>query len=273
MSIITLTTDYGLSDSYVAQIKGVILGLSPLSRLIDITHEVPPCDIAAAARILKETVPLFPEATVHLAVVDPGVGGKRKRLIIEAKLQAEFDKTPKTVYLVGPDNGLFSAVAPAEARARAWEITGSAKLPRFQSGETFEGRNIFGPVAGLLALGESPTAFGPEIDAKSGLVDLSLTAAATNVDGVIKGQIVYFDHFGNASTNISRPPLGVGKVLLRLAESSLTLELRRSFEEFEVNQPGCIVNSQGFLEIVVNRGSAREELGLEIGDPTDVSFA
>src|SRR6187402_855322 len=104
--IITLTTDFGTTDSYVAQMKGVILSLCPQATIVDLTHDIPPCDIATAARFLKESVPLYPPGSIHAAVVDPGVGSRRRRLLIEAEVQGEPDLAPKQVFLVGPDNGI-----------------------------------------------------------------------------------------------------------------------------------------------------------------------
>ncbi len=271
--IITLTTDFGTSDSYVAQMKGIILSLAPEASLIDITHEIPPCDIQTAARILKESVPLYPEGSIHVAVVDPGVGSRRKRLIIEAQVEAEFEHAPKRVFLIGPDNGLFSAVAPERARKRIWEINKLAGVPKFRTGETFDGRNIFAPVAAQLAAGKGPDEFGTEIEsAAARMVETDALSQPISMDGIIKGQIVYFDHFGNAATNISRSQLGAGKVIVSLPRRSVTLELRQHFEQFEANAPGCIINSQGFLEIVANRASVKELLGLKLGDIAQVTF-
>ncbi len=273
-TVITLTTDFGLSDSFVAQMKGVMLSLSPEAQIVDITHNIPPCNIATAARILQEAVPLFPPNSIHVAVVDPGVGGNRKRLLVEAQVRAGHEEATKRVWLVGPDNGIFSLVAPRSSILRAWEIDNLSLLPTFESGATFDGRNIFAPVAGLLSAGRKPEEFGTELaqGRSRAIVEFEAGLQPISMDGMIKGQIVHFDHFGNAATNISKSHLGVGKVIVSLPKMSLTLELRQNFEEFEKSKPGCIINSQGYLEIVMNKASAKETLGLEVGDPTQVTF-
>jgi len=274
-NVITLTTDFGIADSFVAQMKGVIVSLFPEANIIDITHEIPPCDIGTAARLLKEAIPLYPPNSIHVGVVDPGVGGKRKRLIIEAQVRADYEGASKRVWLVGPDNGLFSLVAPRSSMLRVWEIENMSLLPRFGTGTTFEGRNIFAPVAALLAAGRKPEEFGTELGgsgSSKAVVEFESGLQPISMDGIIKGQIIYFDHFGNASTNITKGHLGAGKVLVSLPKKSLTLELRQRFEEFEPARAGCIINSQGYLEIVMNQASAKECLGLELGDLTQVTF-
>lgn len=273
--VITLTTDFGRTDSYVAQMKGVIISLYPQATIVDLTHEIPACDILAAARFLQEAAPMYPAGTIHVAVVDPGVGGQRRRLITEVYLESELEKSAKPQLLVGPDNGIFSLIAPRTARRKVWQITRLQHLPSFQSGETFEGRNIFAPVAALLAAGHEPSEFGSHLESSSSAVapmEIENFSPPISMDGIVKGQIVYFDHFGNAATNISKSHLGRGKIIVNLPRKSLTLELRRNFEEFEIQSPGCIINSQGFLEIVANRANAREILGLKLGDSTHVTI-
>ena len=163
----------------------------------------------------------------------------------------------------------------AKARkTKSWEIKNLAGLPKFQTGGTFEGRNIFAPIAAMLSRGKTPADFGPEV---SGPADVRVSenavfAPPSKVDGIIKGSIIYFDHFGNAATNISKTQLGAGKVLLNLPKLALTLELKPNFEQFQPKQAGCIINSQGYVEIIINQGNARQLLGLSVGDGANLSF-
>ncbi|MFN8390425.1 MAG: SAM-dependent chlorinase/fluorinase [Bdellovibrionota bacterium] len=270
MGVITLTTDFGLSDSYVAQMKGVMLSIAPESSLIDLTHSIAPCDIASAARVLAESAGYYPDGTIHLAVVDPGVGGARRRIIIQAAVRTEIDVRPKRAYFVGPDNGIFALAAPALARERVWEIQNHHRLPRFESGRTFDGRNVFAPVAAMLSNGVPASELGSEI--ATPLVEAEIHAQPIKVDGILKGHVVYFDHFGNAATNITKSQLGAGKVIVSLPKQSLTLDLRQSFEDFRTGEPGCIINSQGCVEIVANQQSARKLLALDAGDPVHITI-
>jgi S-adenosyl-L-methionine hydrolase (adenosine-forming) len=269
MPTVTLTTDFGLADSYVAQMKGVILSLCPGSVIVDISHQVPPHDVAHAARLLKESAPHFPGGTIHLAVVDPEVGTSRRRTIIEAEVSLDDSSAKHSAVLVGPDNGIFSLVAPAERRRAVWEITELEKLPRADLLSTFDGRDVFAPVAAMLAGGKEPSYFGRALNNTSeldALVELYVSRPIVEDSGAIMGEILYFDRFGNAVTNIDRSVIRSHEVMAILPKSSSRLHFVDNYKGIPENKAGVLLNSQGLLEIAANKRSARELLNLAVGD-------
>src|SRR5437870_9744709 len=186
-SLITLLTDFGTRDPFVGVMKGVILSLCPAARLVDLTHEIAPGDIAAGALALRWAVEYFPPGTVHLAVVDPGVGSERRPLVLRA---AE-------AFYVGPDNGLLWPAAALDADPQVWEID----LSRWDRpvSATFHGRDVFAPAAARLAAGELPAAFcRPARDA----VRRGWPAPAPHGD-MVRGAVIYVDRFGNGITNLA----------------------------------------------------------------------
>jgi len=252
--IITLTTDFGLSDPYVAMMKGVILSINPSARLVDVTHQIGTGSISQAALLIRETFPYFPEGTVHLAVVDPGVGSDRRLIALQAGAH----------FFVGPDNGLFWPVFQDFGGAKAVHLTQRRYfLPSIT--QTFHGREIFAPVAAHLSLGLSLESLGPYIP------DLAtLTVPQPFVkEGVLCGQIIRVDNFGNLVTNIpsrdllnfleSGPPrIKAGKLLIR--------KLSRIYADCEEGEPLALINSSNLLEIAVNLGRASEYIGLKNGE-------
>jgi len=252
--IITLTTDFGLSDAYVAMMKGVILSINPSARLVDVTHQVGTGSIFQAALLIRETFPYFPEGTVHLAVVDPGVGSDRRLLALQAGAH----------FFVGPDNGLFWPVFRDFEGSKAVQLTQSRYfLPSIT--QTFHGREIFAPVAAHLSLGLSLESFGPTIE------DLAkLTIPQPYIErAVLHGQIVRVDNFGNLVTNIperelmdflaSCPPrIEAGKLVIR--------KLSNIYADCEEGEPLALINSSNLLELAVNLGRASEYIGLKNGE-------
>jgi S-adenosyl-L-methionine hydrolase (adenosine-forming) len=250
--IVTLLTDFGLDDYYVAAMKGVILSRCSQARLIDISHGIAPQNLLSAAYVLLGAYQQFPAGTIHLAVVDPGVGSSRRGLILQ---------TDQYLF-VGPDNGLFSLVAPE--LAEAFEIQSSAYLPATFS-NTFHGRDIFAPVAAALAAGVKPEELGSPIrDAKR------LAALARVTGTTIKSQIIHLDRFGNAVTGIERgyfnSELLASSFSLRAGAADIHLQRRFYAEEPVVpGEPFLIWGSLNFLEISVTNGSAAELLNLSCG--------
>jgi hypothetical protein len=252
--IITLTTDFGLSDPYVAMMKGVILSINSSATLVDVTHQIGTGAISQAALLIRETFSYFPGGTVHLAVVDPGVGSNRRLIALEA---ADH-------FFVGPDNGLFGTVVRDFTGAKAVQLTQSRYfLPAIT--HTFHGREIFAPVAAHLSLGLSLASLGPAV------LDLTtLTTSEPSIeDGVLCGQIIRTDHFGNLVTNISGetltdflqgvpPRISAGKLVIR--------KLNRIYSDCEEGEPLALINSSGLLEIAVNLGRASEYIGLNNGE-------
>lgn len=251
--IITLTTDFGLSDYFVGSVKGVLLQRAPGVRLIDLTHEIPPQDRITAAFVLKEASLYFPKGTVHLAVVDPGVGTDRRKIIAAERGQ----------FYVAPDNGILTYILQREG-CRVYAVGETLLLP-LEKSPTFAGRDHFAPMAALLAEGTPPDAFGFEIKDPVVIEGLSPKAG----EGRIVGKIVYLDRFGNAITNVTEADLngsiGSAEMALQIKGRRLT-GLKRNYAEGEKGAGHLIVNSSGHLEIFVPGGSARELLGLRLLD-------
>lgn len=273
MPLITLTTDFGLSDSFVGQMKGVMISLCPSVQLVDISHSIPPFDVGRAALVLAESVPLFPDGSVHLAVVDPGVGGMRRRIAVEISVFSPVTDSWIRAVLIGPDNGIFTQVLKRGEQICAYELTRTGVLPVFSAGVTFDGRNIFAPVAAYCAAGRPLTEFGPAIEIQS-LVSLECTMPEPSVlADYTQGMIVCFDAFGNAATNIDSSRIPPGTSSLYLPRQQVTLRIGRSFESFEPGASGAIINSQGYLEIISNRGSAQRELQLLEADLVELRIS
>jgi len=255
-----LLTDFGLKDSYVAEVKAVILALCPGASIIDITHEVEPFNLRVAAYLLARAVPYFPKGTVHLAVVDPGVGGKRKPLIIEAEKGM----------LVGPDNGILIPAAKKLGMKEVYEIKGEEFLPK-RFTETFHGRDIFAPTAALLARGVKPGKLG----VKTSTCAETAIPEAKALKGKIRGEIVYIDRFGNLITNIDRESLmsfniKPGSILKlsfrRLGGKPLRLKFLRAYSEAETGKLLTLIGSAGTLEISANQARASDKLKVRVGE-------
>jgi S-adenosylmethionine hydrolase len=248
VAIVTLMTDFGTTDGYVGAMKGVLLSRAPGIHIVDITHELPRHDIAAAAYALTNSVPFFPPGTIHVCVVDPGVGGDRKPVIVLDKDQI----------LVGPDNGLFSLVAPRPAAA--YEISESAFL-RDRPSATFHGRDIFAAAAAELARGGRAEDAGPQVVLRGRLS----TADAPEGRSVT---VAHVDVFGNLITNlpVDRIPDGVR---FRVAGRDIG-GLRTTFESVGVGELLAYVGSRQTLEIAVRNGNAAEMLGASRGTVIEV---
>lgn len=254
-ALITLTTDFGLQDAYVGSMKGVILSIHPHARIIDITHELPAHRILPAACLLREACPRFPPGTVHVAVVDPGVGGRRAPLLL--RIDDRF--------YVGPDNGLFGRLIADLPLQGAWRLEKREYFLHSVS-ETFHGRDLFAPVAAHLAAGTPPQAFGPPAASPS---TLSVPACREEA-GALRGRVLWIDRFGNCVTNlteevVSRWARG-GSFTVRAASKKIG-ELSRAYESASEGEALALFNSMGFLEIACNQARADRSLGLREGDP------
>src|SRR2546427_7167054 len=235
--IITLLTDFGSQDYFAAAMKGVILSINPTAQIVDITHEIPPQDIHAAAFNLLAAYKDFPANTIHVAVVDPGVGSTRRAVLIECAGR----------FFVGPDNGIFSWVCEREGNYRAIHLT-NEKYFRQPVSATFHGRDIFAPVAAALSNGVAPEAFGPAIE---NLIHLDSLEPKILGDGTIEASIIHIDRFGNCITNLTREVLGddLSQVKLAVGGREIT-SFRRYFCEGEDREVFCVIGSAGFLEVV-----------------------
>jgi S-adenosylmethionine hydrolase len=255
VAVVTLTTDFGLRDPYVAVMKGVILGLAPQTRLVDITHGIESHDIVGAALVLEAAVPFFPDGTVHLAVVDPGVGTARRELVVATE----------TAAFVAPDNGLLTPVF-AHDGWRAFELSApDLRLPRVS--RTFHGRDVFAPAAAHLALGVAPERFGPPVDDP---VRLSWPEVR-EVGGTVAGAVLHVDRFGNLITSIAGDAveqLG-GEVSILIAGRRLPLV--GTYADLPRGAAGALIGSSNRLEVAVREGSAAAVLKARRGTPVAVS--
>jgi S-adenosylmethionine hydrolase len=267
-SIITLTTDFGLTDAYVAAMKGVILSINPEAKLVDICHTIKPQNITQAAFVLSTAYKFFPEKTIHLVVVDPGVGTERRAIIIRTQL-ADF---------IAPDNGVLSYViqhsstkltannfhrqiVELEPELEAVAIT---KSQFWQSpvSPTFHGRDIFAPVAARLSLGFPPRDFGEVI---TSVTVLPLSYPRQTPDGTLVGHILHVDGFGNLVTDITDNDLPQAKQAMTIEVSNQPIsELSRTYAD----RKGllALIGSSGHLEVSLNGGNACAFLGAEVGN-------
>ena len=254
LRVVTLLTDYGLRDSYVAELKGAILRINSELMLVDISHSVDSYDIREGAFHLARSVKYFPDDTIHVAVVDPGVGGKRSSLIFETS----------KAYLVGPDNGLLAPAAERLGVKKIYKITDRSLLPKRIS-DVFDGRDTFGPVAAYLSRGEPPRSFGQETDE---YVRFSAYSTPPMLDGVIKASVIHIDSFGNLITNITyemleelRITIG-SQMTLTVGDKTFKVPYVRSFSAVPVGELLALVAGGGYLEISVNMGNAQNKLSI-----------
>ncbi|MBI5428176.1 MAG: SAM-dependent chlorinase/fluorinase [Nitrospinae bacterium] len=256
--VITLTTDFGLDDPFVGIMKGVILSIAPDAEVVDITHGIRPQDVAQAAYAIKSAYAYFPKKTVHVAVVDPGVGGARR------PMAAEYDGRR----FVGPDNGIFSGILGP--RARAYELARPKYFLKTVSG-AFHGRDIFAPVAAWIARGTALSKLGPRITDPR-VLDLPKPSFDGNQ---LKGQIVYIDRFGNLVSNIDSDWMdrcfsGPGNLTVMAGKKKIG-PILTSYSQARRGQCGGIVNSWGHLEIFCREDSAAKCLGYGISETVAVS--
>jgi S-adenosylmethionine hydrolase len=247
--IITLTTDFGESDPYGAMMKGVILSINPDAKIIDISHHIPAGSIQEGGLIIKESYTYFPSGTVHVGVVDPGVGGKRRPIAVLVD----------NYFFVGPDNGLFSTIIETQHHADVIHLK-ETKYWMHSISPTFHGRDIFAPVAAHLSLGVNPFRMGEKIDNP---ITLTHPLPHVNNNGLV-GEIIRVDHFGNLITNITREhlsPFLASKDLI-ITVGRLTLKkISTTYNDFPEGQPLALIGSSNVLEIAVNMGRAIDYFG------------
>jgi len=266
-AIITLTTDFGLTDAYVAAMKGVILGINPEAKLIDICHSIKPQNIPQAAFVLSTAYQFFPQKTVHLVVVDPGVGTKRRAIIL---------RTPSADF-VAPDNGVLSYVIqessakPAADNVNLQEIELEPGLEavaitksqfwRTPVSSTFHGRDLFAPVAALLSLGFPPINFGEAI---TSLTMLPFPKTHRRPDGSLVGHVLHIDNFGNLITSIKDSDLLPTKQPIIVEVGNHVISgLSRTYAEGQGLL--ALIGSSGYLEVSLRGGSASGFLDAEVG--------
>lgn len=254
--IITFVTDFGHADGFPAQMKGVILGINRSATLVDITHDIPSFSVLQGALALKSACRWFPMGTVHLAVVDPGVGTDRHALAVKAE----------DAFFVGPDNGLLTLAAPPSVEAE-YRIIGNPEFMLPAPHPTFHGRDVFAPTAARLALGVPFESVGPLLEAP---VLLQVPDVTQDPSG-LEGMIIHIDRFGNLMSNIegmmlTRPVRGVS------AQGVEITGLSRCFGDKPTGSPMALINSAGLLEIAVHSGNASDMFGLVVGDTIRVEW-
>lgn len=252
--IITLTTDFGTLDGYAGIVKGVILGICETVNIIDLSHDLPPWNIAAAAWIIGNSYPYFPHGTIHLAVVDPGVGSKRRAIAISSNEQI----------FIGPDNGIFSYVLhnTDEKNIEAYELN-QDKYWRKEMSTSFHARDLFAPVAAHCASGVELDKLGEKIDV-SGLTRLPARELKVKQNRV-EGSIAYVDRFGNLITNIKRDYVR-NAALCQVGKRSIG-RIGQSYSSGDLGMPIAFIGSHGFLEIAVSQGRADEKLDAGVNTP------
>ncbi len=260
--MITLTTDFGLKDPYVAEIKAVILSLNPNAVIVDVTHQIEKYNIRMAAYVLASAAPYFPNGTIHVAIVDPGVGTRRRPIIVQTK----------HAFFVGPDNGILTLAAENQEIQQIHEIANSHLILQRVS-NTFHGRDIFAPAAAHLACGVKPEEFGPELRQAV----KPEFAKVTRRKGALTGEVLHVDDFGNVITNINAKELSYiqveEKVNVELPRCTLRLKLGKAYAETKPNEPLAIIGSHDYLEIAVNQGNAALKFKTKPGDKITISPA
>jgi S-adenosyl-L-methionine hydrolase (adenosine-forming) len=258
VSIVTLTTDFGTSDGYVGAMKGVILSRASHARIVDIAHDLPRFDVAAAAYCLRQAAPYFPDGTIHVAVVDPGVGTGRKAVIAD---------DGRSLF-VAPDNGILELAVPAPRAAHAIEA------PAFLRGEissTFHGRDVFAAAAGFLAAGGRAADAGPEVSL-SPLPARAGVALVREEGGALRTPVVYVDRFGNLITSCPGAVVPAS-ARIRVGEQVVIEGLRRTFADVARGELVAYIGSADTLEIAVREDSAASVLGLGAGAEVVIEHA
>lgn len=255
MTIVTLTTDFGTGDGYVGAMKGVILSRAPDTRLVDIAHDIEPHDIAAGAYCICQSAQHFPAGTIHVAVVDPGVGTTRAPVILDDGHHL----------FIGPDNGLFSLVVP-EPKA-VYAIDNPAFM-RAQVASTFHGRDIFAPAAGALAAGMPAHEAGPRVTLRGKILLGTARDQADAPAGVRIAPVIYIDHFGNLITEVARDELPASPQF-RVGEHVIE-GLSVTFADVAAGEFVAYIGSAGTLEIGVRERHAARLLGLRRGDRIEI---
>lgn len=254
-TIITLTTDFGEASPYAAAMKGVILGINPAARLLDLSHQIPPQDIRHAAFFLARSIPWFPPQALHVIVVDPGVGGERALLYVEVGCHR----------LLGPDNGCWTELARGIGQPPRVIRLAEPRWWRQPVSATFHGRDILAPVAAHLSLGVAPEALGPPLGE---WVRLESRPPRPTAHG-LAGEVVFVDQFGNLITNIPGNAVAEMSLLLRVAGRPVPRRVR-TYAEAAPGELVALTGSDGLLEIAVVQGNAAQMLGAGVGTSVQV---
>jgi S-adenosylmethionine hydrolase len=255
--LVTLTSDFGLQDYYVSAMKGVMLQIATDLQLIDVSHEIPPQDVMAGAWVTMNSALLYPQGTVHLVVVDPGVGTRRRPVAVRIEDQ----------YFVGPDNGLFALVA-GDRSYEAVELSNES-YRRDSVSNTFHGRDIFAPAAAHLANGVDMNRLGKPVEE---LETYRWAQPVADKDG-LQGWVIHIDRFGNLVTNLSADLINetVGEQDVKIYAGNMILnDIVDTFGDVEEGEPAAYIGSAGMLEVGVNKGDAETLLGIQKGSTISI---
>jgi S-adenosyl-L-methionine hydrolase (adenosine-forming) len=253
--IVTLTSDFGMKDPYIAEMKGAVLSVCPTATIVDVTHEVEKFNIREGAFVLASTAPYFPKGTVHIAVVDPTVGTGRRPIIVETECS----------FFVGPDNGVLTLAAEAQRIKQMCHVESRRfMLPHVSN--TFHGRDVFAPVAGHLLNGVSIEEFGPQITEVVKPKFVQITRSRDSVSG----EVLHVDGFGNIITNIPAKvalAFTVDAVMVELAaQEPFHMKMARAYADVKHSEPVALVGSHNYLEIAINQGNAAAQFSVKAGD-------
>lgn len=254
--VISLLTDFGLTDEYVGVLKGVILGHCPQAQLVDLSHNVPPQNIQYAARLIQHSYKHFPLGTIHLVVVDPGVGSRRK-IILTKCLDHIF---------IAPDNGVLTSIIQSENLQQCYCLK---EKYYSAASNTFHGRDIMAPLAGQIAAGIPLSRFGEEIDSAD-CITVSFPGVQ-KIGEMLLAEVTGIDHFGNIATSITAADLSSlsGKFVFIIGSTTIN-GLHRSYAEVPKGQLLALIDSRGYIELGINCGNAAEAIGSVLGDPLHV---
>ncbi len=261
ISLVTVLTDFGDVDYFVPSMKGVMLGINPQMRIVDLSHQIPPQGIEQAAFFLKSCYQYFPDGTVHVVVVDPGVGTERRTLLVSTS----------RYYFLAPDNGVLSYVLEQETSVEVRSIEN--KQYRLESeGATFDGRDLFAPSAAWLTRGQTPGSYGRLIYDAMSLPDQTPKI----LEGRLKGHIVYIDRFGNAITTVTTSDLETFRSVTKKELSGVRMDnveiqgIKKHYAEGALGVPEALINSNGHLEIFIKQGHAADRCQLQLGQVIEV---
>jgi S-adenosyl-L-methionine hydrolase (adenosine-forming) len=252
--VITLTSDFGLKDPYAAEMNAAILSICPTAQVVDITHLVDKFNIRAGAFMLATAAPYFPKGTIHVAVVDPGVGSQRRPIIVQTERSC----------FVGPDNGVLMLAAQAEGIEQMRHIE-SRRLMLTHVSNTFHGRDIFAPIAAHLANGVALEEFGPQI---TDAVNPDFAKVTKNKDS-LSGEVLHVDDFGNIITNIHTRDVAAFKeswIQVQFPTHTVEMKVSRAYADVKPHEPVALIGSHSYLEIALNQDNAAEKFSIRTGD-------
>lgn len=254
--MITLTTDFGIKDPYVAEMKAAILGINPQANIIDISHLVDKFSVRIGGFILASAAPYFPQGTVHLGVIDPGVGTKRRAILIETQ----------QAFYVGPDNGVLMLAAQTQGIKHIYRLS-NPQFMRQEISNTFHGRDIFAPAAAYLDMGVKPQEFGEEI---TDPITPEFATVKRSKNGSIIGRVLHIDDFGNIITNIKPTKIKAQIIKVNLHHVSLEVPYAKTYGEVKPHEPLSLIGSHGFLEFALNMGSFSKKYRINNEDQIEV---